>query len=152
MSYEFLAHVVRDVFPNNGFTIIYDSDFSFREILAKPEHGIGAYCLHTERDANDFPEYAYFWEAGWNHPFFSPDSADLLICLDYEPELIDNYYHNIAIQIGSVLKPGGLVLLINPGIWASELDSVFSIRYDLIKECKRYKFLSEENVIVYENI
>lgn len=152
MNYDFIAHVIRDIFPVNSFTIIYDSETILKDTLSNSEHGIGAFLLHTERDSSESLTNGYFWEAGWNHPFFTPDSADLFISINYNPELNGNHYNNVALQLSSVLKSNGLIFLVNPGEWANELSSIFSLRYDLIKECKRYKLLLEENVFVYENI
>lgn len=152
MNNEFLAHVIRDIFPIKDFTIIYGLNIDLREKLASSEHGIGAYILHTEREIDDVPEYCYYWEAGWNHPFFTEDSGDLLISIDYDPLIINDLYNNVAIQLGSVMKSGGLLFLINPGRWASTLEDFFIVREDLQKELSRFSFLSGKEIFVYENI
>lgn len=152
MSNNFLAHAIRDVFEETNFTVIYGLNFDLRNTLASPEHGIGAFILHTERNIEDTVDYSHFWEAGINHPFFSADSVDLLISVNYSPKVSYEHYDFMALQLCSVLKSGGLMLLINPGDWASYLEDFFILREDLIKELCRFQFLFDQKVFVYENI
>lgn len=152
MNNNFLAHAIRDVFEQTNFTVIYGLNFDLRNTLASQEHGIGAFILHTERNVEDTLDYCHFWEAGINHPFFSADSVDLLISVDYAPAIDYERYDFMALQLCSIMKPGGLMCLINPGDWASYLDDFFIVREDLIKELSRFEFLFDQEVFVYENI
>lgn len=152
MNNNFLAHAIRDVFQETDFTVIYGADIDLRETLASSEHAIGAYILHTDRDINYEHDYCYYWEAGVNHPFFTENSCDLFISVNYDPSIFNEWYDNIGLQLCSVMKPGGLIFLINPGKWASTLEDFFIVREDLIKELSRFEFLFDQEVFVYENI
>lgn len=152
MDTDFLSHIIRDLFKNKDFTVIYGLNTNLRETLATSEHGLGAYALYTGESEKNKPDYSYYWEAGINHPFFTPGSCDLFISIDYDPSIINNYYSNVALQLVSLLKIHGLIFLINPGAWASELSNFFTLRNDLIIEAKRYKMLSNQKVYIYENI
>lgn len=152
MNNHFLAHIIRDVFPNTNFTIIYGEDRSLQEVLATPEHSIGAFQLHTERgpDKDSF-EYR-FWEIGLNDPYLDYGDADLFISVNYNPSTYDNNTEIIAFQIKALLKPGGKALIINPGNWAKDFNRILQIDGFATREIMRYSMLQNESVLVYENI
>lgn len=152
MNNHFLAHIIRDVFPKANFTIIYGEDRNLQEVLATPEHSIGAFQLHTERgpDKDSF-EYR-FWEIGLNDPYLDYGDADLFISINYNPSTYDSNTETIAFQIKNLLKPGGKALIINPGNWAKDFKRIFQIDGVATKEIMRYSMLLNESVLVYENI
>ena len=152
MNNHFLAHIIRDVFPKRNFTIIYGEDRGLQEVLATPEHSIGAFQLHTERgpDKDSF-EYR-FWEIGLNDPYLDYGDADLFISINYNPSTYDSNTETIAFQIKNLLKPGGKALIINPGNWAKDFKRIFQIDGFATREIMRYSMLQNESVLVYENI
>lgn len=152
MNKDYLCHIIRDIFQSKNFTVIYGSDYELREKLASSKHSVGAYMLYTSDDKKDIPEYAYHWLAGINHPYFTPGSCDLFISINYDPIIYNELYGNICLQLNSLLKSGGIIFLINPGMWASKIDESFIRRNDIEKELKRYAMLKNEKILVYENI
>lgn len=152
MDNNFLAHAIRDVFVKTNFTIIYGLDFDLRNTLCSSEHGIGAFILHGDKNFKEEFDYCFLWEAGINHPYFAENSCDLFISIDYDPPIINEWYDNVALQLWSVMKPSGLLFLINPGRWASTLEDFFVVREDLQTELSRFSFLSDKEIFVYENI
>ena len=152
MNNHFLAHIRRDIFPKTNYTIIYGEDRSLQEVLATPEHSVGAFQLHTERgpDQDSF-EYR-FWEIGLNHPYLDYGDADLFISVNYSPSIYDTDTEAIASQVKNLLKPNGKALIINPGNWAKDLKRIIPIDGIATKEIMRYSMLLNESVLVYENI
>ena len=152
MNNHFLAHIIRDIFPETNFTIIYGGDRSLQKVLATPEHSIGAFQLHTERgQVEDSFEYR-FWEIGLNEPYLDYGDADLLISINYSPSTYDTNTETIAFQIKNLLKPGGKALIINPGNWAKDFKRIIPIDGMATREIMRYSMLLNESVLVYENI
>jgi hypothetical protein len=152
MNNHFLAHVIRDIFPDTNFTIIYGEDRGLQEVLATSEHSIGAFQLHTERDSNkDSFEYR-FWEIGLNNPYLDYGNADLFISINYNPSTYDTDTEAIAFQVKNLLKPGGKALIVNAGNWAKDLKRIIPIDGVATKEIMRYSMLLNESVLIYENI
>ena len=152
MNNHFLAHVIRDIFPNTNFTIIYGEDRGLQEVLATSEHSIGAFQLHTERGSDkDSFEYR-FWEIGLNDPYLNYGDADLFISVNYNPSTYGTNTETIAFQIKNLLKPGGKALIINPGNWAKDFKRIFPIDGFATREIMRYSMFQNESVLVYENI
>ena len=152
MNNDFLAHVIRDIFPKRNFTIIYGEDRSLQEVLATAEHSVGAFQLHTERGSDkDSFEYR-FWEIGLNNPYLNYGDADLFISINYNPLTYDTDTEAIAFQVKNLLKPGGKALIINPGNWAKDLKRIIPIDGFATKEIMRYSMFQNESVLVYENI
>jgi ubiquinone/menaquinone biosynthesis C-methylase UbiE len=83
---------------------------------------------------------------------FSDDCVDLFISINYDPEIFNNNYDQVAQEIKRVLKPGGFILAVNPGKWASNLESEFIADSQIEKEIKRYSLFTDKDVYVYENI
>jgi ubiquinone/menaquinone biosynthesis C-methylase UbiE len=97
-------------------------------------------------------ENNYYWPAGLNPMLFSDDCVDLFISINYDPEIFNNNYDQVAQEIKRVLKPGGFILAVNPGKWASNLESEFIADSQIEKEIKRYSLFTDKDVYVYENI
>jgi ribosomal protein RSM22 (predicted rRNA methylase) len=152
MNNHFLAHIIRDIFPNRNFTIIYGEDRGLQTVLATAEHSIGAFQLHTERDQDQDSFQYKFWEIGLDDPCLAYGDADLFISINYNPLTYDSNTEAIAFQIKSLLKPGGKALIINPGTWAKDFNRILQIDEFATREMMRYSMLQNESVLVYENI
>jgi hypothetical protein len=152
MNNHFLAHIIRDIFPNRNFTIIYGEDRGLQTVLATAEHSIGAFQLHTERDQDQDSFQYKFWEIGLDDPYLAYGDADLFISINYNPSTYDTNTETIAFEIKKLLKPGGKALIINPGTWAKDFKKIFQIDGFATKEIMRYSMLQDESVLVYENI
>lgn len=152
MNNNFLAHIVRDVFPKRNFTIIYGEDRSLQTVLDTPEHSVGAFQLHTERDQVEDSFQYRFWEIGLNNPYLDYGDADLFISINYNPSTYDTDTEAIAFQVKNLLKPGGKALIINAGNWAKDLKRIIEIDRFSTKEIMRYSMFQNESVLVYENI
>jgi hypothetical protein len=152
MNNHFLSHIIRDVFPKRNFTIIYGEDRSLQQTLATPEHSIGAFQLHTERDQREDSFDYRFWEIGLNDPYVEYGDADLFVSINYNPSLYVTHTEAMAFQIKNLLKPGGKALIINPGDWAKDFKRIIQIDGFATKEIMRYSMFRNESVLVYENI
>lgn len=160
---NFISHIIRDIFPYRGNTIIFGEYSELLDCFYSPEHSIGAYMLHCNKANGWKPEYLYSslkyaphdaikgWYIQENDSFFGADFCDLFISINYK---VDNIGHPIKIaeNIKNVMKPNAIGLIVNPGIWASEMMNLNKVNYDLIKEVKRYSIFRNEQVLVYENI
>lgn len=152
MNNHYLAHIIRDIFPNRAFTVIYGNNQDLRLTLLSSEHSVGALQLHTERDAiKEIFEYR-FWEPALTNPFISYGDVDLFISINYDPIIDSKHTLYMAIQIKRLLKQGGKALIINPGEWANRIKNVMRIDGISTKEIKRYSMIKDENVLIYENI
>jgi SAM-dependent methyltransferase len=121
--------------------------------LYTAEHGIGAMRLWSALEAPlENSENNYYWPAGLNPMLFSDDCVDLFISINYDPEIFNNNYDQVAEEIKRVLKPGGFVFVVDPGTWASHLATKLIPDTQIEKEIKRYSMFKNESVYVYENI
>lgn len=152
MNWSFFAHIVRDLFDNRENTILYCYNKELQAVMFSPEHSIGSIILHTERDFMDAKRNCYYWEIGINNPYLEYGKSDLIISVNYNPNIFEKKTQNAAVQIRDLLKKGGKVFAVNPGVWASNLKDVMKIDNETIVEAKRYSMLSNEEVFVYENI
>ena len=153
MNWNHVAHIIRDIFKNNSFTVCYQENMNLANILYTAEHGIGAMRLWSALEAPlENSENNYYWPAGLNPILFSDDCVDLFISINYDPEIFNNNYDQVAQEIKRVLKPGGFILAVNPGKWASNLESEFIADSQIEKEIKRYSLFTDKDVYVYENI
>lgn len=149
---HFLCHIIRDVFPIRNNVGLYGDLQELKEEMLKPEHSIGSLLLHTNREKMNDHEQGFFWEIGINGPYCGYSCFDLFISINYNPNLLTDNYDFIAEQICALIKTNGIIFLMNPGPWASELSNYLSIKKDMIKELKRFSMLANQEVIVYENI
>jgi hypothetical protein len=154
MNYNcnFVAHVIRDVFPNQSFVSIYGDDLCLQTELRSSEHGIGAFLLHTEESLILDNEECKYWDIGINNPFLSYRSVSLMISLNYKLELTDSRAFSSAIQLSNLIIKRGNFMVVNPGSWASSLPLVFNRNSFLEEEIKRFSIFKNEEVAVYENI
>jgi hypothetical protein len=153
MNNDFIAHVIRDVFSKRNYTVIYGGNEDLKNALSKPEHSIGAYQFHTERDSKLEDSFYYrFWEIGVDNPYINYGETDLFISINYNPTVYQVDKLVIGSQIKKLLKNGGKAMLVNPGTWSEKIDFFMSLDNISIKEIKRYSMFKNENVLVYENI
>lgn len=152
MNWDYVAHIIRDIFPQRTFTIIYGRNKELIDILHTPEHGIGAFMLHTERGKYFSNDWCKYWEAGVDSMYFGESVCDLFISFDYDPELLNGDTDMVAKQIKNFLKPGGFAMIVNPGIWADDLGKHLTINAQVETEIKRYSMFSQQDVSIYENI
>lgn len=153
MNWNHVAHIIRDVFKNTSFTVCYQGDTDLSDTLYTNEHGIGAIRLWSALEAPlENSENNYYWLAGLNSMLFSDGCVDLFISINYDPEIFDDNYDQVAQEIKRVLKPGGFILAVDPGKWASNLESEFTADSQIEKEIKRYSLFNNKDVRIYENI
>lgn len=144
---NFVCHVIRDVFPKREFTVVYDRSNDLTEEMHTQKHGIGALRLHSEMYSRE----NYSWALGTAGIYFG-SVIDLFVSINYDPIHIKDLVLEIAKQLKESMKQGGIVFLVNPGHWADRLGEILLVRSDLEKEVKKYSFLKDEDVRVYENI
>lgn len=149
---NFLCHIIRDIFPIRNNVGLYGDLQELKEEMLKPEHSIGSLLLHTNREKMNDYEQGFFWEIGINGPYCGYNCFDLFISINYNPMLLTNNYKFIAEQISALMKHRGIVLIVNGGLWSSEIDKYMTLRKDLINEAKRYTILRDKRVYIYENI
>jgi len=152
MNNNYFCHVIRDLFPKTTATICYGDNCNLVDTLRTPVHGIGALMLHTEYNKSVEEEYSHMWDIGINGCYFGDQFCDLFISVDYNPLLNGNNYDYMAAQIKNLVRLNGFLFLVNPGLWASSISKYFLLREDLVKEAKRYSFLKNDKVYIYENI
>jgi SAM-dependent methyltransferase len=153
MNWNHVAHIIRDVFKNTSFTLCYQEDMDLLDTLHTAEHGIGAMRLWSALEPPlENSENSYYWPAGINGMFFGDDCVDLFISINYDPEIFNNNYDQVAQEIKRVLKSGGFILAVNPGNWASSLESEFTADSQIVKEIKRYSLFNNKDVRIYENV
>jgi hypothetical protein len=160
---NFIAHIIRDIFTNRDNTIVFGECPELLECLYSPAHSIGAYMLHTNQSNNWKPKHLYdglkyaptdaikSWYIKENDSFFGANFCDLFISINYQVEDIGDPLKIVG-NIKKVMKPNSIGFIVNPGSWASEVENFNVVRYDLIKEVKRYSMFRNEKVLVYENI
>ena len=152
MDWDYVAHIIRDIFPQRIFTTLYGRSQELVDTLRTPEHSIGAFMLHTEREKYISNDWSKYWEAGVDGMHFGESICDLFISFDYDPELLNGDTDMVAKQIKNFLKPGGFAMVVNPGIWADDLGKHLAINAQVETEIKRYSMFSQQDVSVYENI
>ena len=153
MNWNHVAHIIRDVFKNTFFTVCYQGDTDLSDTLYTNEHGIGAMRLWSALEAPlENSENNYYWPAGLNPMLFSDGCVDLFISINYDPEIFNNNYDQVAQEIKRVLKPGGFAFIVNPGAWVSDLVTELTLDSQIEKEIKRYSLFTDKDVYVYENI
>ena len=79
MDWNYVAHIIRDVFPQRTFTTLYGRSKELLDILRTPKHGIGAFMMHTEREKYFSNDECKYWEAGVNGMHFGESICDLFI-------------------------------------------------------------------------
>ena len=153
MNWNHVAHIIRDVFKKNSFTVCYQGDVGLSSTLYTMEHGIGALRLWSGLEQPlENSENNYYWPAGLDPMLFSDNCLDLFISINYDPEIFNNDYQQVAQEVRRVLKPGGFAFVVNPGVWSSHLSTKLTPDIQIEKEIKRYSLFKNEDVYVYENI
>jgi len=152
MNWNFVAHIIRDVFKKTVNTIYYGDDNSLEPIFNSNEHSIGVLMLRSEEEIEYDEPYIYYWAAGIDDLFFSEEYCNLFISFNYNPQIFNDDYNKVALQLKNLLKKDGYIFLVNPGMWASCLGLFLKRNNQIEKEIKRYSMFTNENVLVYENI
>lgn len=152
MNWDYVAHIIRDIFPQRTFTVIYGRNKELLDVFRTSKHGIGAFMLHTEREKYFSNDYCKYWEAGVDNIYFGESVCDLFISLDYDPKILNEETDLLAKQVKNFLKPGGFAMIVNPGIWANDLGNYLTTNEQVKTEIKRYSMFKNKNVLVYENI
>lgn len=152
MNNNFICHIIRDLFVEKTFTVLYGRKKNLLNTMRTAEHGIGAFVLHTEREKYFSNDQCKYWEAGVDSIYFGESICDLFVSFNYDPELLNGDTNMVATQIKNFLKPNGFVFLVNPGVWAVDLAKHLTRNSYLETEIKRYSMFKHENVLVYENI
>lgn len=152
MDWDYVVHIIRDVFRERTFTTVYGRDKELVDVLRTPQHSIGAFMLHTEREKYFSNDWCKYWEAGVDGMYFGELTCDLFISFNYDPKLLNGDTDMTASQIKNFLKPGGFAMVVNPGVWANDLGKYLTINAQVETDIKRYSIFKNENVLVYENI
>lgn len=152
MNNNFLAHIIRDIFHKKNFTVYYGLDYNFISTLKSNEHSIGAFHVHSENSLKEQGDGTYYWLVNTDALFFEANCCDLFISYDYDPDIEQQNIQQAINYVHEVIKPGGLLFLVNPGKVFSDIPDTFINRWDLVQELKRYKMLSDKEVFVYESI
>ena len=155
MNYNFLCHIIRDIFERKHNTVLYsevNDSLLLREVMKSNEHSMESFVLHTDRSKREYFDGVAFWEIGYNEPYMGYNYADLFISIDYNPEILTNDNTFIADQVKNILKHGGHALIINPGDWASSIELHLERNNKIEIEAKKYSMLSGKRIFIYENI
>ena len=155
MNYNFLCHIIRDIFLRKSNTLIYGdlkNSLKLREFMLSNEHSIGNFILHSDKDHQEYFDGTAYWNIGVNDPYVDYDFCDLFLSVNYNPVIEFNNMEHAAEQVKSLLNHGGHAVFINPGEWFSLVGNYLSLNEDLTQEAKKYSMLSSERVFIYENI
>lgn len=153
MSWNFVGHIIRDVFPSPSPVIVYGENYMSLNSFRSSEHGIETFLLHSDpRCRNIDLEFVYYWEIGINYSFFGNRFCNLFVSIDYDPRPLFDKQKEVNNQIKFLMNDGGKLFLVNPGSWANELENVFTRKSEIEKEIKRFTMFKHEKVYVYENI
>jgi len=148
MNWDYVAHIVRDVFHPHDTIINYGRDQDLIDVFRSSEHDIEAWGLYTGR--MECPhDYAREWEWPEDDTFFGQDFADVFMSFNYAPRVLPQHRILIAERVSWTLHKDGFVFFVNPGDWVSEFDRVLTERIDLIAEIKRFHMFRDETVMVY---
>jgi hypothetical protein len=149
LNWNFVAHIVRDVFPTQKQIVCFGSPFDLIDVLRTPEHGREAWGLYAGEGDVDSP-YIHAWDYETKPSFFGLSFCNLLISFDYSPPVPDGSTTDIAIRIAQLLKDDGLIFLTNPGSWADHLPYFLRERTDLEYEIQRYSTFMTQDIQVYQ--
>lgn len=150
MNWDFVAHIVRDLFPVDGQVLYFGADKQFVDTMRKPEHGVEVFMVHNELDIIDDDHCHYWMVPGINGHYHGPASTDLFLSFGYDPLL--DYPRKTAQLIAETMRPGGIVVVTNPGAWGYDLYEFLPESKSLIREMRRYSLFKDEMVLAYENL
>jgi hypothetical protein len=149
MNYGHVAHIIRDVFRPEDSVICYGKDeaLALKSTLRSPEHGTEAFTLHSEKNTSS----GRMWNLPFDNSHFGFNYCKLFISLGYAPSIdLETGATNMALRIASLMKPGGLILLLNPAIEYTVLIDMLTRRQDLEKKMKSYSEFMDQKVVVLE--
>lgn len=156
MNWDFLAHVVRDVFPTPISPIVYGTDASCLDAFWDTNHSMGLHVLHSDDivlpPGGPYLDSISFWDIDKRETKYGADYCDLFMSFGYTPEGSEDQEVKMTEFINWLVKPDGLLFLCNPGPWADSFSNSLKPRNDIINEIKKYSMFTNERVLVYENI
>lgn len=148
MNWEFVAHIIRDVFDVSDGVVYFGTDLSGIEVLRRSEHGIETWGLCRSDD--DLPGYCHNWQYDMDPSFFGYEFANLFFSFNYNPPLVYDDESGMAFRIARTLDKGGYVWAVGQSMWASKLGSVLRPRPDLAIEICRYSMFATQPVRVFQ--
>lgn len=146
--WDHVTHIVRDTLVSHGAVVYYGDDQEAVNALRSPQHGFEAWRLCTD-DEEPEDEYAFNWLLQHNDSHFGFNHCDLFMSIGYDPFKPSDPV-KCAYQVARILKPGGLVLAVATGEWASKLGVVLTGRDDLVAKIKCYSMFANRDVQVYQ--
>lgn len=149
---NYTAHVIRDVFPHDGFVLLYGDHYDLKKTLRTQTHSIGAFMMHSSSEIVSSADDCKYWEIGINNPHINYRSVDLFISLNYKLDVDPNRSFYSAVQVKSLLNKKGLAFIVNPGTWALKMQLLMKRNSFLESEIKRYSLFKNEEIFVYENL
>lgn len=153
MNWHHVAHVIRDVFPNQSPLVYYGKDFSILKDFRSTEHGLETFCLTSEEEYRDSQlNYVYYWNSGVSFPFFGKGFCNLFVSINYDIDKNEQEQIEIVKQLKFMVNKNAKILVCNPGSWAGLLDHCLKQDLKLQKEIKRFSIFKNENIKIYENV
>lgn len=158
-----ISHIIRDIFPQTDAPTYFGEDIELFKTFRTSLHNIPVNLLYKypsntwDPDKHmALPEHlvdaCFPWAIEFNDCFLADGFCDLFISINYHLELDTNAYEVIAKRLKFLTKKNALYFIVNPGTWATALNSFLVHRDDIVKELKAYCLLRDQEVYVYENI
>lgn len=148
-NYEFVGHIIKDVFDPQSPVVVYGTQFDLVDTLRlHPEFGVETWGLQTTDKKNR--DHIYYWNAPYDDTHFGRNYAELIVSLDYKYNIEDQFKDSMAVRVHHLLKDDHILFLVDPGNWADSIHKIFSRRYDLEAEVKQYSMFTRQNVFVYQ--
>lgn len=151
INWNYIAHIIKDVFGLEGTVLHYGEDTTLASILNGSEFGVETWGLYTNYYNQLFIPNFHHWDIGLNNSYFGHDFCNLFLSFNYHPAVIARPTGERALSIARLLKKNGLIVLVNAGNWADDLNSVFGVRQDLINQIQRFSAFKNANVRVFQN-
>lgn len=141
-----LAHIIKDVVdPPNG-VVYYGMDGLIIPTFKSPEFGMETWGLNSS-GLNDSSVGWYDWNM-FDPPYYGYEFANLFLSIDYAPTVRVSTATTAA-NIHFLMKPAGVVILVNPGDWAKDVGIYLSRDEAIEDELKRYSLFAKEDVRAY---
>lgn len=148
LNWNFVAHILKDVFNPVSPVVTYGTGFELIEILRGPEFGIETWGLYSHT-VDDPIDYSFYWEIGYNDSHFGQNFCNLFVSFDYNLELKDHMVLNAVSNIHRLMEDNAFLCIPD---WTDKLLEYFEPRPDMIKELRRYSILQDKEISVYQKV